>query len=150
MKAQGLARIGRDAETRFLQNGDAVTSLSLAFSFGKKDESGNRQTQWVDAAMWGKRGETLAPYLLKGSQVVAYLEDVRIESFEGKNGPSSKLAAKVVDIELISGQQQGQQAAPQQQRQAPPQRPAPQPQRQSTYQAPAPSGFDGLDDDIPF
>ena len=150
MKAQGLARIGRDAEVRFLANGDAVTSLSLAFTFGKKDQDGKRPTQWVDATIWGKRGETLAQYLLKGSQVVAYLEDVHIQTYEGQNGQGHKLAAKVVDIELVAGQQQGQQAAPA--RQAPPQRPPQQRPPQPARQAPAPSnsGFDDMEDDIPF
>lgn len=150
MKSSGLFRLGRDAETRFIPSGEAVVELALAYNYGKKGADGNRPSQWIKASFWGKRAEAVAPYLLKGSQVVVHLSELHIETFEGRNGPGSSLVGRVDDVELVSGQQQGQQAAPQQQaRQAPPQRTAPQPQRQPTYQAPA-SGFDADDSDIPF
>lgn len=136
----GLARLGRDAEIRTTSQGESVATLALAFSYGRKGSDGNRPTQWVDAALWGKRAEALAPYLLKGGLVSVSLEDVHIETFDGKNGPGHKLAARVVDVELASPKQAG--SAPAQQP-----RPAPRP-------APAPSagsGFDDMGDDgIPF
>jgi len=141
MKAFGLARLGRDAEIRTTSQGESVATLALAFSYGRKGSDGNRPTQWVDAALWGKRAEALAPYLVKGGLVSVSLEDVHIETFEGKNGPGHKLAARVVDVELASPKQAG--AAPAQQ-----QRPAPAPRP-----APATSGghgFESMDDDVPF
>ena len=138
-KMFGLARLGRDAEIRTTGQGESVATLALAFSYGRKGSGGNRPTQWVDAALWGKRAEALAPYLTKGGLVSVVLEDVHIETFDGKNGPGHKLAARVVDVELASPKQAG--AAP-----APRQAPAPRP-------APAPSGghgFESMDDDIPF
>ena len=42
INAFGMARLGRDAELRYTPNGDAVCNLSLAFSYGKKDDSGRR------------------------------------------------------------------------------------------------------------
>lgn len=149
MKAFGLARIGRDAEIRYTQGNDAVASLSLAFSYGRKGDDGKRPTQWVDASLWGKRAEALAPYLKKGGLVSVSLEDVHTEVYQGKHGEATKVVARVVDLEL-AGSGERQQAAPpaqapaarqQQQRPAQPQRPAPAPQG---------SGFDDLDNDIPF
>lgn len=141
MKAFGLARLGRDAEIRTTSQGESVATLALAFSYGRKGSDGNRPTQWVDAALWGKRAEALAPYLLKGGLVSVSLEDVHIETFDGKNGPGHKLAARVVDVELASPKQAG--SAPAQQP-----RPAPAP---SPRQAPsAGSGFDDMTDDVPF
>jgi single-strand DNA-binding protein len=157
MKAQGLARIGRDAEVRYLPKGDAVINLSLAFTYGRKGEDGKRPTQWVEGSMFGQRAETLAPFLLKGLQVVAYLEDIHIETYEGKNGTGTKLVGRVTDVELISSgqrndgdqgaahqggyaQQPQRQAAPQGRQQPPPRQAAPRPA----------SGFDDMDDDIPF
>ena len=137
MKAFGLARLGRDAEIRTISNGEQVATLALAFSYGRKGSDGKRPTQWVDAALWGKRAEALAPYLLKGGLVSVSLEDVHVETFEGKNGPGHKLAARVVDVELAGGGERT--AAP-----APAPRPAPRPP------ASASSGFDGMDDDVPF
>lgn len=105
----GLARLGRDAEIRRTQGGDAVATLALAFSYGRKGDDGKRPTQWVDAAIWGKRAEALAQYLTKGSLVAVTLEDVHIETYEGKNGQGHKLAGRVVEIELAGG---GEKAAP--------------------------------------
>ena len=141
MKAFGLARLGRDAELRTTSQGESVATLALAFSYGRKGSDGNRPTQWVDAALWGKRAEALAPYLTKGGLVSVSLEDVHIETFEGKNGPGHKLAARVVDVELASPKQASA-AAP-----APQRAPAPRP-------APAPSAGSGFEDDpdggVPF
>lgn len=137
MKAFGLARLGRDAEIRTTSNGEQVATLALAFSYGRKGSDGKRPTQWVDGALWGKRAEALAPYLLKGGLVSVSLEDVHVETFEGKNGPGHKLAARVVDVELVGGGERT--AAP-----APAPRPAPRPP------ASASSGFDDMDSDIPF
>ena len=137
MKAFGLARLGRDAEIRTTSNGEQVATLALAFSYGRKGSDGKRPTQWVDGALWGRRAEALAPYLLKGGLVSVSLEDVHVETFEGKNGPGHKLAARVVDVELAGGGERT--AAP-----APAPRPAPRPP------ASASSGFDDMDSDIPF
>ena len=138
MNGFGLARIGRDAELRKTQSGESVLNLSLAFSYGRKGDDGRRPTQWVDATMWGKRAEALAPYLQKGGLVSVTLEEVRIETFTGKNGEGHKLAARVVDIELAGGSKDSSKdgsAAP-----APPR----------ATSAPASSGFQDVDDDVPF
>lgn len=85
--------------------------------------------------MWGKRAESLAPYLVKGSQILVDLEDVHTEVYAGKTGEKTKLVARVGNIELISSRQPGEpvQAAA--------------PTRQAAIVG---SGFDDMDSDIPF
>lgn len=153
MKAFGLARLGRDAEIRYTQGGEPVASLSLAISYGRKGDDGKRPTQWVDGSLWGKRAEVLVPYLTRGSLVVVTLEDVHIEAYQGRNGEATKLVGRVTDIELAGGGDR-QQAAP---AQAPARQQ--QPQAQGGYRGSAPrtapaaaasTGFDGMDDSIPF
>ena len=137
MKANGLARIGKDAEVRFTPGGAAVANVSLAFTYGKKGDDGKRPTQWVDASLWGQRAESLAPYIKKGSQIVAYLEDVSIQTFtKGDGTQATKMVARLVDLEFVAG---GEQASSQPKPQA---RPVPQPSQNS--------GFDDMDSDIPF
>jgi len=133
----GLARIGRDAEVRYTNSGEPVAGLSLAFSYGRKGPDGKKPTQWVDAALWGKLAEALAPYLTKGTQVYVLLDDVHVETYQQRDGSQGvKLAAKVATIELASGQ-----AA----------RPAEQDGRpQRARHAAAGSGFDYMDNDIHF
>lgn len=134
----GVFRIGRDAELRHTPKGDAVAQLSLAYNYGKKGQDGNRPSQWIDASIWGKRAESLAPYLLKGQQIYAVLSDPHIQTYEGKNGQGVKLVATVLEIELIAGQRQ-QDGQPQRQ------------ERPKAAPAPAnPGSFADMDDDIPF
>lgn len=134
----GLARLGRDAEVRFTQGGDAVASLSLAFSYGKKGADGNRPTQWVDGALWGKRAEALAPYLTKGILLAVTLDEVRIETYEGKNGQGHKLAGNVTQVELAGGGQPREQEAPK-----------PAPRQAAPARKPAPD-FSDMEDGPPF
>jgi single-strand DNA-binding protein len=136
MKANGLARIGKDAEVRYTPGGAAVANVSLAFSYGKKGDDGKRPTQWVDASLWGQRAESLAPYIKKGGQIVAYLEDVSIQTFtKGDGTQATKMVARLADLEFVSG---GEQAESQ---------PKPQPK---PAPAQADSGFDDFPDDVPF
>jgi single-strand DNA-binding protein len=143
MKAQGLARIGKDAEVRFTPGGTAVANVTLAFTYGKKGDDGKRPTQWVDASIWGQRAEPMAPYLTKGKQIVAYLEDVHIQTYTKNDGTTnSKMVARLADFEFVSdGSGDGQRSAPAQ-RQAPAPAPAP---RQAGG-----GGFEDMSDDIPF
>ncbi len=139
MKAFGLARLSRDAEIRTTSQGESVATLALAFSYGRKGSDGRRPTQWVDGALWGKRAEALAPYLLKGGLVSVLLEDVHIETYKGKNGEASKLVGRVVDVELAGGGERAASPAP-----APRAAPAPRPSPS------AGSGFEDMTDDVPF
>lgn len=129
----GLARLGRDAEVRYTPKGEAVANLSLAFNYGRKGDDGKRPTQWVDGSLWGKLAEAISQYLVKGSLVAVTLDDVHIETFDKKDGTQGvKLSGRVSSIELAGGGER--QAAP-----------APAPAKRQTD-----TGFDRMDDDIPF
>lgn len=165
MKSIGLARIGKDAELRYSPNGTAVCNLSLAVVYGMKQQDGNRPTQWIDAAMWGKQAEALAQYMVKGSSHCFTLDDVHIETFQRNDGSTgTKLVARVTDVELGprvdngggQGQHQQRQSPPpqqqqqQQQQMAPPpaqqQQMAPPPAQQPQQQAPQ-QQYQNMDDD---
>lgn len=156
----GLGRVGRDVELRHTQHGDAVASVSLAFNYGKKDQGGNRPTQWVDASIWGARAESLAPYLLKGTLLQVTIDDPHIETFQRQDGTQgSKLVGRISNLEFASRPPDSNgntTQAPQQRQQAtPPQRPpqndyqATRNGQQSAASAPA-GGFQDMDDDIPW
>lgn len=141
----GLARLGRDAEVRFTPQGDPVANLALAFNYGKKGEDGKRPTQWVDAQIWGARAEALAPYLTKGVAVCVVLEDPHIETFDRRDGQTgASLRARVVSLEFAGSSERGEQ------RQKPDGGGA---HSRAKEGKPAPktgTGFDDMDDDIPF
>lgn len=145
----GIFRVGRNAELRHLPSGEAVINLSLAYNYGRKDEGGRRPTQWIDAGLWGKRAESLVGYLLSGTAIFAVLEDVHIETFNKADGaPGFKLVGRVQSIEFTGSRPADD--GHQEQRSAP----APMPSRTQAKPAAAPrsggSGFDDMDDDIPF
>jgi single-strand DNA-binding protein len=152
----GIFRLGRDAELRHTQSGEAVCNLALAANYGKPGDDGKRPVQWVDASLFGKRAEALAPHMLKGTSLFCSIEDVHVETFEKKDGTTAtSLRGRVNQIEFASPKSESPAPAP-----APRQQ---QPQSQGGYRsseprrAPAPrqmnatgTGFDGMDDDIPF
>ena len=103
MKLLGLATLGRDAEVRFTPQGDPVAGFSVAYNYGRKDTGGNMPTQWVECSLWGKRAESLAPYLLKGKQFYLELSDVHVETYEGRNGSGVKLVGRVAEVQFTRG-----------------------------------------------
>jgi single-strand DNA-binding protein len=135
----GLARLGRDAELRFTQGGDPVATLALAFNYGTKDASGNKPTQWVEAALWGKRAEALAQHLTKGTAVDVVLTDPHVETFEKKDKSTGfKFVGKVSEIEFAGG---GNQQSSGSSASKPAQKPAPSSQS---------GGYGDPGDDLPF
>ena len=121
--------LGRDAEIKYMANGDAVTSFSVADSQGK-----DKPTTWWSCSLFGKRAESLSQYLLKGSAVTVSGSVTEREWTDKEGGKRKSMDVRVQDIALQGGKRD---AAPQQA-----------PQRQA--QKPAPSGFDDMDGDIPF
>ena len=109
MILSGVTRLGRDIDVRHIASGEIVGSLALAWNYGKKNEDGNRPTQWIDASLWGERAEKLKGFLLKGQQISVVLEDPHVEIYEKKDGTTgASLRARVVSIEFCgSARQQG-------------------------------------------
>ena len=87
--------IGRDAELRTTQNGDKVAGFSVAVDDGVGQ---NKGTLWFDVSIWGKRAETLAQYLTKGSRV-AVSGDLGRREHDGK----VYLTVRANEVTLLGG-----------------------------------------------
>ena len=125
--------LGRDPELR-QHNGDNVLGFPIGVQVGTRDKP---QTMWIDCAIWGKRASTLQQYLGKGMRVTVS-GPVKLEEYQAKDGTTkSRLRLTVDQLDLPPRND----SAEPQQHQAPQQRPAP-----ST----GGSGFDDMDDDLPF
>lgn len=122
-----IGRVGKDAVTRQAGN-EPVTGWSLAVDSGYGEK---KQTLWLDCSMWGKRGEKVAEYITKGSQL-GVSGELGTREHEGK----TYLTLRVGDISLIGGKPESSNA--------------PRPQRQESKPAPEPAGDVPFDDDIPF
>lgn len=152
-KTYGLMRLGRDAEVRYTPAGDAVCNLSLVYNYGQKGEDGNRPSQWINATIWGKRAESLAPFMAKGSQHLFTLRDIHLETYTDKyDYDTPKLVATFDDVELGSTHKEGGGDHQEKSGEAPKRRPAgdkPPAKEPAPAKKKAPS-FDDMDDDIPF
>ncbi len=94
--------IGQNAEIRRTQSGDAVTGFSVAV----EDRHGQeKRTLWFRCSLWGKRGESLAQYLTKGTRV-AVAGDLSTREYDGK----TYLEVRVAEITLLGGGEQRQQS----------------------------------------
>ncbi|MBT9568425.1 MAG: single-stranded DNA-binding protein [Thiobacillus sp.] len=154
-----VGNLGRDPEMRYLPSGEAVANLAIATTDKYKDKSGQmvEATEWHRVSFFGRTAEVCGQYLKKGSQV--YVEgSIRTRKYTDKEG-IEKYATEIRGdrMQMLGGRSGGgmadmddsnyDQSAPQrsQPRGNPPAGKAP-----ATAQRPASSGFDDMDDDIPF
>lgn len=95
----GLFRLGQDAALKQTATGQTVMEVSLAYNYGKKEDN---QSQWIKAAMWGDRGNKIAEYLTKGSQIYAVLSEPHVEMFQKKDGTyGNNLVARLDSFEFV-------------------------------------------------
>lgn len=144
-KAILIGRLGRDPETRYMPNGDAVCNFSLATTESWKDQSGQKKerTEWHAITMYRKLAEIAAQYLQKGSLV--YLEGkIQSRKYTGKDG-IERTAYEIVcsEMKMLDSKSSGgaEQCTP-----------APQPTPQPTQRQAPPRAArqDDIDDDVPF
>lgn len=94
-------RIGADAVTRTPQGGDKVTSFNVAVEFR---DGRDKSTNWYRVSMWGKRGDALSQYLLKGTGVTV-VGEFSLGEYEGK--PQLNIRANDVALQGARNPQRG-------------------------------------------
>ncbi|WP_367450234.1 single-stranded DNA-binding protein [Snodgrassella alvi] len=148
-----IGRLGRDPETRYMPNGDAITNFSLATDEQWRDRNGERQTrtEWHNVSLFGKLGEIAGQYLRKGSQV--FIEGkIQSRKYTGKDG-IERMAYDIIgnEMKMLGNRNDGSDsgnnnAAPPTSSNPPPAAP----RRQPPQQTPTTPPIDDIDDDIPF
>jgi len=102
--------LGRDVEGRYLGDGTAVASFSVATTERKKDRNGEYQdsTTWFRISVFGKQAEACHQYLSKGSQV--YVEGRLSQSpYTDKEGNQrTSLEVRASDVRFL-GKRDGEQ-----------------------------------------
>ena len=160
-----VGNLGKDPEMRSFPNGDQIANIAIATTDKWKDKSSGEMkeaTEWHRIVFNGRLAEIVGQYLRKGSQV--YVEgSLRTRKWTDKEGIEKFTTEIRADQMQMLGSRQGmggsgagasqdegggydaprQSAAPASRPQAPRQAPAPAPSKAS-------SGFDDMDDDIPF
>jgi single-strand DNA-binding protein len=67
-----IGNVGRDAEVRYTQSGQAVASFSVATSetFGGREGTERQErTEWHNVVVWARQAEIAGQYIKKGRQV---------------------------------------------------------------------------------
>lgn len=162
-----IGNLGRDPEVRYTPSGAAVCNLRLATTRNWKNrESGERQeeTEWHSVVLYDRQAEIAGEYLKKGRPV--YIEGrLKTRKWQDKDGNdryTTEIVAETMQLlggresaggsegggmdEEMGGGSGGGYSRPPARPAAPPRAPAPAPR-------PAPkssTGFDDMDDDIPF
>jgi len=95
----GIGRVGKDAEIRFISDGKAVTSWSMAFDTGYGD---NKQTTWIRCTAWGDRFTKIAEYITKGSQL-GVIGEISLREYETNGEKRQSLELKVSEVKLLGG-----------------------------------------------
>lgn len=86
-KTQLIGNLGADPEVRYMPDGTAVATLSVATTDTWKDKSGDKQehTEWHRVVYYGRLAEICGDHLKKGSQV--YVEGAnRTRKWDDKEG----------------------------------------------------------------
>jgi single-strand DNA-binding protein len=108
--------LGKDAEVKYLANGDAICNFSIADSMGR-----DKGTIWWNCGLYGKRAESLSQYLVKG-QAVTVTGSISERKWTDKEGNERKtMDVRVNDVALQGGRKD---AEPQEERRQAP-KPAP-------------------------
>jgi len=93
-----IGNVGKDAEIRHTAGGDAIAQFSFALTSGYGDK---QVTTWLNCNLWGKRAETLAPMLLKGTRI-GITGELTNRPYQDKSGNEKySLELRVSDITLL-------------------------------------------------
>jgi len=93
-----IGNVGRQAETRFLPDGTCIASFSFALTSGYGEK---KVTTWLNCSLFGKRAETLAPMLLKGTQIGITGEILQREYVTSDGIKKTSLDCRVNDVTLL-------------------------------------------------
>lgn len=148
-----IGNIGTDPEVRYMANGNAVTTLSLATSETWKDKTtGEKQekTEWHRVVLFNRLGEIAGEYVRKGSKL--YIEgSIRTRKWQDQQG-QDKYTTEIVANEMQLLDNKGGSSASGYD-DMPEAQAAPPYQQQHNAKQPAhvaQNAFDQLDDDVPF
>jgi len=150
-----IGNLGRDPEMRYLPSGSAVANLAIATTDKYKDKSGQmvESTEWHRVSFFDRTAEVCGQYLKKGSQV--YIEgSLKTRKYTDKDGVEKYATEIRGDRMQMLGSKGGSGGMADMDEGGYDQSPPPQRSQPSKPAAPAPrpasSGFDDMDDDIPF
>ena len=159
-----VGNCGRDPEIRYLPSGQAVANISIATSSRRKDKNTGESiedTQWHRVTFYDRLAEIAGEYVKKGQPI--YVEGrLKYGKYTDQAGVEKNTVDIIATEMQLLGKREGMGGPSNDEgggggggggysRPAPASRPAAsQPRQPASAQAKPSSGFDDMDDDIPF
>ena len=148
-----MGNCGRDPEVRYLPSGQAVANVSIATSTKRKDKNSGEtieDTQWHRITFYDRLAEIAGEYVKKGRPI--YVEGrLKYGTYTDKTTGVEKNTVDIIATELqLLGGREGMGGPSEDGGSRAPARSAPPGASTPRAAAPAKSGFDDMDDDIPF
>lgn len=146
-RCEFIGRLGRDPETRYMPNGDAVTNLALAVGWKSKEKEG---TEWVRINSFGKLAEICGQYLKKGSQV--YISGrMQTREYDDKDGIKRYSTEVIAEtMQMLGSKGDGQSESSQQSARPVAKESMQERNNKRVQQASSNNDFSDMDSDIPF
>jgi single-strand DNA-binding protein len=111
-----VGNVGKDPETRYLDEGTAITKFPMATSETYKNRDGERvsTTEWHNVVLWRGLAQVAEKYVKKGSQL--YIEGrIKTRSYDDADGNKKYITEIVGDQMQLLGRRpddQGEQGGP--------------------------------------
>ncbi|ADN02259.1 single-stranded DNA-binding protein [Spirochaeta thermophila] len=98
-----VGRVVRDAELRYSPSGTPVCKFSLAVNRDKREgDSWSEEVNFFDIVLFGRLGEAVARYLVKGKQV-AVQGELRQDRWEREGQTVSRVEIVANNLRLLGG-----------------------------------------------
>jgi single-strand DNA-binding protein len=98
-----VGRLTRDAELKYTANGQAVCKFSIAVNRSRKNgDQWVEEASFFDVTLWGRQGEAVNQYLVKGKQVGSDGE-LRQDRWEQDGQKRSKVEIVAANLQLLGG-----------------------------------------------
>jgi single-strand DNA-binding protein len=98
-----VGRLTRDAELKYTATGQAVCKFSVAVNRRRKNgDQWEEEASYFDVVVWGRSGESLNQYLLKG-KAVGIDGELRQDRWQQDGQNRSKVEIVASNIQLLSG-----------------------------------------------
>ena len=98
-----VGRLTRDAELKYTANGQAVCKFSVAVNRRRKNgDQWEDEANYFDIVLWGRQGEAINQYLLKG-KTVGVEGELRQDRWQQDGQNRSKVEIVANNIQLLGG-----------------------------------------------
>jgi len=98
-----IGRLTREAELKYTASGQAVCKFSIAVNRRKKSgDQWEDEANFFDIVVWGRQGESLHPYLVKG-KMVAVDGELRQDRWQQDGQNRSKVEIVANLLQLLGG-----------------------------------------------